>query len=81
MKTLDNEIKLSKGAVKAFSFILHNQPVTRSSICDFMEIGASSISKYIVELINKKLIEEDGSQKSTVGSNPILYKISTNSYF
>ncbi len=74
-------IKLSVGARKAFSYILHNQPVTRAQVCSFMGIGASSISKYISELIDRKLIDEYGVQKSTGGRKPLLYKVSTNNFF
>lgn len=68
-------IALSKGAKKAFSYILHNQSVTRASICTALGIGAVTAGKYTQELLDCGMIKEDGFMDSSGGRKPIAYSV------
>ena len=73
-------MKLSSGAVKAFSYILTNQPVQRSQIAQAMHIGVASLGKYVYELMDKRYIREIGVSESTGGRKPWLYCVDTEYY-
>lgn len=76
-----NGIQLSKGAKKAFSFILHNRSTTRASLCNALDIGAVTAGKYTQELLASGMIQEDGFSESSGGRKPIVYSVSNSGHF
>ena len=76
-----SSVRLSKGACRAFSSILHNQPCTRADLCASLGVGAATIGKYIEELLSCGMIKEEGYSVSSGGRKPIIYSVSESSRF
>lgn len=81
MSDKKNGIQLSKGAKKAFSFILHNRSTTRAALCNALGIGAVTAGKYTEELLSSGMIQEDGFSESSGGRKPIVYSVSDSGHF
>ena len=81
MSDKKNGTQLSKGAKKAFSFILHNRSTTRAALCNALGIGAVTAGKYTEELLSSGMIQEDGFSESSGGRKPIVYSVSDSGHF
>lgn len=75
-----DELQLSEGALEAFSYVLRNNPATKADICRCMGKGISTITRYMAELCEKRLVLETGVADSSGGRKPVLYSINSQGY-
>ncbi len=73
--------KLSKGACRAFAYILHNRNSTRADLCRALGVGAATAGKYTDELMDAAMIQEEGFSESSGGRKPIIYSVNDKSLF
>lgn len=76
-----DSLPISKGARKAFFYILHNQPATRAGICTALGVGAVSAGKYVQELLNTGMIKEEGYSESSGGRKPLIYAVNDTNHY
>ena len=61
--------------------ILNFGPISRTKISDITDLGLSTISNIVADLIRKDLIYETGEEESSGGRRPILLEFNCNDRF